>query len=444
MKRFLLILTAALLLTACTEPAESTEQTVEQTAEQTSALTTTAVPIQTEPQQTEQSAPTGGVSLTNEHEELRKEFSGADEYCDYSELGLTITVNNGFIEKAFQLAEQSEGFDDSYDRKRYSSCLGIDGGNFYFAIMYTYDIYSEEFEGWLVGYSYKDYYFCYNCDTNELTQISAPSAYPTIVAINNKIMVLRNDSYDYVAIYRDSGFIAELSRLSGNYVLIDDTVYYQFIDEERGLVRVSWTVMSDNSSSRSTAAVFDQPVYTDTIIYPEYVEYNPFYAEYSVSRGVYNVVCPYSDYTARALNNSTYLIHDTRSRVRDYVFETYYAGTVAAEDNLLGTRLRFSIWDRNDTEYVLGYAQAGYRYVNEPYSLHGLRMHSTKDGVIFIDKEDALLLLAAEPDNMGYVKAAYLPEDIFASENYDVYCDFGRIYLFDSETQRLVTVYKGG
>ena len=477
MKRLLiLILAAAMLLVGCDKPAETTVETAEHITtevQQTTAsavMQTTAAPVHTEVSaEGGQQTPVGGVSLTEEHKELREAFSGADEYCDYSELGLTTTVCDDFVQRAFQLAEQSEGFDGSFVNKRSGRCLGVDDGCFYFSVMYIYEKYIEEAE-WLLN-TYVDCYFCYNCDTDEVTQISALDDYPEIEAVSNEVMVLRDEKNNYAAVYRESGFLAELPAPLDSIVIIDDTVYYQYLEvesdavpvgwtgsesiymdghtAERGIVRVGWTVMEKNRYSCSSASVFDQAVLGAGMIdypdYPDFIEqdYNYLAARYSISRGVYNIVCQCNDNTVRTLNNKEYLVLDPCGRVKDFILQTYYQGTVIAEENLLGSRLRFSITDRSGKEYVLGFAQSKNRYTENRYFITGVKIHATKDGVIFLDKGDELLMLVTEPDNMGYAKVAFIPEDIFHKDKnrgYDVYCDDERIYLFDYEVGKLVSV----
>ncbi|MBE6902081.1 MAG: hypothetical protein E7478_06365 [Ruminococcaceae bacterium] len=479
-RRLLLIITAAMLLAGCDEPVESAPETVEQTtaaqtttassAAQTTSAQTADDPVSSVTSAEAEQTVVGGVSLTDDHKELRESFSGADEYCDYIELGITTTMCDDFVARAYQLAEQSEGFDSSYNDKHLSRCIGVDDGCFYFSVVYTYQHYVEEAEWW--DTTYKDIYFCYDCDTDELTQIFALDAYPEIEAVSNEVMVLRDNNYNYVALHRESGYLAELPAPSTNIVLIDDTVYYQFlylesnavpvgqtgsdliyIDDytvESGIVRVGWMLMEENRYSRSSAGVFDQST-TDTIgmiDYPDYEEllgYNYLSTRYSISRGVYNIVCLHNDNVAYALNNKDYLVHDPGGRVKDLIYDTYYQGTVMAEENLLGCRLRFSITDRNGEEYVLGYSQSRSKYSENPYFIYEVKMHSTQDGLVFLDTGKALLALIAEPDNMSYVKAALLPEDIFSQEmewEYNVYCDDDRIYLFDKSAEKIVTIHR--
>ena len=443
MKRgLLLIAAAAMLFTACDEPAESLPETAEQTTT-TTLQTTLAEPVSTTIAVLPQDTHTGGVDLTDAHKELRAEFSGADLYLYYSELGLVTTQCDDLVDRAYQMAEQAENFDTGYSSKRFGRILGADDGCFYFSLTYTYQHYVDAAEWW--DSTFTDVYFCYNCDTDELTQISATDAYPEIAAVSNEVMVLRSDNNSYVALDRESGFLAELPKPMGNVVLIDRTVYYQFLNKELGVVRVGWTLIENGSASNFSDAVFDQSA-GDSLSYPEYAEFDEYYlsATYSINRGVYSIVCQCNEYVARALNSNEYLIHDPVGRVKDIIEDTYYQGTVMAEENLLGSRLRFSITDRNGKEHILGFAQVDGSYYDDPHYLADMSIHATKDGVIFVDKGDTLLMLVTEPEEENSrVRAALLPEDIFTdSWEYIVRCDDERLYLFDGDSMKLVTVHR--
>lgn len=410
-RRSVLLLTAALLLVGCEDAeqpqtAESTSAVVQTATTVTTSAVTTTSP-QAEPAETANRPVTGGVSLTNEHKVLRDFFAGADEYCDFEELGLKLTVSTDFFNRAIEMVQADGSFDPDCDKLGFGGIFGMDDGVCYFGVSAFYiDEELAKIDG-MVGTNgpvgdYVYYYFRYNCDTDELARLYPPEGYDRITDVSTEIMVVRDDA-GYAVVHRKSGKIKQLPENAANIVVVRDMLFYNTYDEETALWSTYWITATDGGFTPKSE-VWERDYHNRTIL-----------------RGVYTALC-YENGFYIAINGKEYLAVDPLERVEDYVAETYYACSVMREKNALGYRARYSITDRKNTEYVLGYTQTN----GIPYT----QLHATKDGVIYLWTAQEMLVLSAEDGDFSKIKAAFLPREIFQDSWYNVYCDNDRLYYF--------------
>lgn len=426
MKRlFCLICAASLLLVGCEDTAvqsdtsEYSEPPVQTT---TTAATTVSSAVQGDDLVEYVGLPVdGGVSLTNEHSVLRDTFGGADEYCDFEELGIKLTVSDDFRDRALEMVKSEDGFDPNYNILESNGTMGMDDGCCYFRAFAYYFTETESAGDGMVGLYGEgagesiDYYFCYNCDTDELTWMYPLEGYSDICAVSSDVMVLRGDGR-YVAYDRANGKTVQLPEDAYNITLVEDKVFFEAMPIEE----------SQNPFYRDVYWI-DMSVGAAAI--PNQTSLRTEYSYGSMQRGVYNIVYGAGNQWY-ALNGSEYLRYDPRGRVEDLVTETYYPCSVMREKNALGYRTRYSITDRNDREYVLGYTQTDVST--------NVFMNATQDGIIFLRINQEMLVLSAENGDFTNIKAAFLPREVLTETWYDVYCDNERLYL--QGTDSLITL----
>ncbi len=438
-KRLFCIIAAAVLLAGCggaPESSDMSEKPEHTTIATTTAATTTtaAATSATEPIVTEQSGGVGlsldGVVLTDELKELKRLVSGAKEFCEFEELGVSVTKSTDFAKQAAVMGAQNEDFAPDYDERDFGIILGYDDGNVYFSQYTRYGKNEYEYINPVTGEimaiygqstsEYRYDYFCLDCDSGELTQIYYPEPDYVIKELSNEAMLILSGS-TYKLVHRESGTTAELPENMINYVLIDDKLFYELYDSEPyETFTIAWCEVTE-----------DRANFFNSSIYPSSLE--PFY----ITRGVRNIVYYAGGAEYGDLLGKSYICSDPLDRIQDFVVDTYYQGTAMKESNILGWRTRLSIIDRNNVETVLGYVQTE----EKPTLGVDVNIHATKDGIIFLQLPDTQpIILLGEENDFSNMKAAFLPEDILP-KSYSIYCDDYRLYFYYyGDNKELVTL----
>lgn len=436
--RLICIIMAAVLLAGCGGAPESSDMSEKPEHTTTAAVTTTTAttaasttasqesPLNTE--QTSQGSPVGGVSLSSEHEELRSVFKGADGYCDFEDMGLQFMHCTDIEKKALAVLAEQDGFDNAYEGCRLKT-IAADDGCFYFTMMITY---SPDYE--LYGGTWIKYYFCCDCDTGEVTQMILPEGYTELAGISGDVMVVGNDG-QYIIVHRESGFVQPLPDKTCNVVVCDNVVFFQypFLDEGESVWRFTtgWYTVDENHAFEGSTDVYDQRA----IIFDDME--GSYYCERFLRRGVDRILgysSRYNDITT--LTGTSFLTNDSRRRVRDMIYNTYYAGTVMLEKNLLGYRSRFSIIDDNGEDHVLGTMQTDNDHT------YSSDFYATKDGVIYLNTvHDTFIMLGEEKSNGRIdctkdIVVAFAPDQLDRSFD-NVFCDDECLYFFNVYTLEL-------
>ena len=443
--RLVSIIATAMLLVGCggapesgdaSEKPESTTAASATATMQTSTAPVTALttsqesPLYTE--QTSQGSPVGGVSLSSEHEELRSVFKGADGYCDFEDMGLQLTHCRDIEKKAQTLLVQQEDFDDAYEKIRMGGFAAADDGYFYFSLSVAYDVITDD------EYSYWDwteYYFCCDCDTGEVTQVLLPEGYEKIVGISADVMVVGNGDQN-VIVHRKSGFTQPLPDKACNIVVCDNVVFFQYPSPDDGRsglwFTTGWYTVDEHHAVEGSTDIYDQRA----VIMSDFYYENPdgfYYVEHTLRRGVNRILGYSSRYDGiTTMMGTSFLTNDPRRRVRDMVYDTYYAGTVMIEKNLLGYRSRFSIIDDNGEDHILGTMQMDNDYT------YSSDFHATKDGVIYLNTEYETFIMLGEKKSTGRIDCTKDIVAAFAPDQLDrlfdnVFCDDEHLYFFNPE-----------
>lgn len=424
---------AVMLLVGCTGTESSDVQTTSaaQTT-QKSTVTSTAVSSTQQGSGSAEEQPeeaiSGGISLSSEHGELRSVFRNADEYCDYEDMGLYLTHCTDVKQKAFALLEN----ESDYSTYRFGDIIGIgaDDGCFYFSLIAEDETYT----------SWTRFYFCCNCDTGEVMRIYPPEGYSKIVGISSEIVVAGNDGR-YAAVRRDSGFTQPLSDTAQDIVVVDNMVFYQRLKyptvNENGevLITTNWYTVWEKSAMKGETELFDQyaPAY-------DFEGIPVYYSNHELRRGINNIVCYSADYgSVVTLGGQSFITHDTRQRIRDMVYDTYYAGTLMCEKNMLGYRTRFSVTDADGNERVLGIMQT------ENDDTYHAAFSATKDGVIYLQACGKAFVMLGRLNKSGYldstqnIAVAFAPEELSGDFQY-IRCDNQRLYFFNDYDDVLVSL----
>lgn len=427
--RVICIIAAAMLLVGCgdtapisdtSEAAESTVSTIASTTKETPDTTSQTV---SEAADTVQSGSTGGVSLdsvmlTDEQKQLKKIVSGAKNFCDFEELGVKITVSDDIGQRVKAL----HGIITD-DVNCGVSIISCDGGCAYYRLAVIEQsekiVIDEDGISHLVSKPvYSCYYFCLDCETDEFTQIYSPIEDYEIYMVSSEAMLLRKviessdtagvaDECVYKLVNRESGYATDIDADIYDYayddaVLLGNALYYC-----SGGLLYRCTVEADRS-----------------IVTPHLYQSD---SDFSIYRGVYNVIIDDDSAVGRTISGNRYLISDPKDRLEDFVRETYYQGTAMTESNILGWRTMISITDRFDNETVLGYIQTQ----DKPYLGSDVALNSTKDGIILLQIPDSkpIVMLGAYND-FHDITAAYIPDEALQESRLtDVYCDFDTLYL---------------
>lgn len=425
--RVICIIAAAMLLVGCgdtpqisdtSEAAESTVTTTASTAEKTPDTTSQTV---SEATGTTQSSSAGGVSLdsvvlTDEQKQLKKIVSGAKNFCDFEELGVKLTVSTDIEQRIKALYGITT---DDVNHGIYN--VSCDGGCAYYRLTVLESsakiVIDEDGISHLVSKPvYSCYYFCLDCETDELTQIYSPIEDYEIYMISSEAMLLRKviessdimgvaDECVYKLVNREGGYATDIDADIYGYndiVLLGNALYYC-----SGGSLYSCTVEADRS-----------------IVTPSLYQSD---SDFSIYRGVHNIIIDDDSAVGRTISSNRYLISDPKKRLKDFVFETYYQGTAMTESNILGWRTMISITDRSDNETVLGYIQTQ----DKPYLGSDVALNATKDGIILLQIPDSkpIVMLGAYND-FGSITAAYMPDEaVMESSLSEVYCDFDTLYL---------------
>ncbi|MBE6889274.1 MAG: hypothetical protein E7485_04590 [Ruminococcaceae bacterium] len=432
--RLICIMTAAVLLVGCGDTSQSTESvnsqelSTEATTASTSAIAEAVISSEehtTDIDGTEQIGQlSGGVTLTDKHKELRKLVSGAEQFCDFDELGVNLTVNSDFIDRALAISAQAEDFDPNYDKRGLGGIIGYDDGCFYFYILTNYGYITEEGEfatmypaegKTTVEHRYD--HFCLDCDSGELTQIFPCEGYSKITNISSDVMVV-SDGSSYAMVHRDSGYMEQLPDDIKYPILVNDKLFYP--------------TPADGHYDLFYSSIDENELYSTKIKYTS----SPYF-----KRGINNIVYnmyDYGDYVYFDILGNEYLTSEPAERMKDYIFDTYYQCTAMTEQNLLGWRTRLSITDQDGNESVIGYMQTK----TKPDIDFEIKLHATKDGIILLrlSDEQSIVLLGKEND-FSEMKAAFLP-DITISYHYDIFCDDDRLYIFSNIDNTLITLSK--
>lgn len=471
--RLICIIAAAMLLVGCggaPESGDTSEKPESTTAASTSATTQTSTapvtvsttsqesPLYTE--QTSQGSPVGGVSLSSEHEELRSVFKSADGYCDFEDMGLQLMHCTDIEKKARTLLSKQDDFDQSYEESEMGSFVAADDGCFYFSLTFAYDVITvDEYSYW----EWTDHYFCCDCDTGEVTQVILPEGYTKLVGISGDVMVVGNDDQN-VIVHRESGFTQPLPDEACNIVVCDNVVFFQHpspyerisdwvttgwytVDESQAIedstdiyfqyplpdeemldwFTTGWYTVDEHHAVEGSTDVYDQ----HAIIFDDME--GLYYFEHTLKRGVGRIL-GYSSYYdgVSTMTGTSFITYDPRRRVRDMVYDTYYAGTVMLEKNLLGYRSRFSIIDDNGEEYVLGTMQTDNDYT------YSSDFHATKDGVIYLNTEYETFIMLCEKKSTGRIDCSKDIVVAFAPDQLDrlfdnVFCDDEYLYFFNPD-----------
>ncbi len=425
-KRLFCIIASAMLLVGCGEATESSETPEYTTSSTTAATTTTAASTEEPVAEPQDGSTVGGVSLSNEHEQLRDTFRGADSYCSYEDMGLWLTHCSDIEENAWTMLEKCGELDSSFENRRFAKVLGADDGCFYFSLKATGDkVQDEAFVTW------RTFYLCCDCDTGEISQIFPPAGYDSIIGISKDIVVAGGDR-GYAAVHRISGYTEELPETAVDIVVAGNTVFFQSAAYEsessgaRPLFTTRWYTFGDDYALKSGTSMFDQ--------YALFLEYPDGGCEYFLDnylhRGVNNIVCYSEEYRSLcSLAGNSYLTADPRRRVRDMVYDTYYAGSLMMEKNLLGYRTRFSLIDDSGEDCLLGIMQTAH---DAAYSAD---FNATKDGVIYLRAAGETFVMLCELSPSGYVDSekdiavAFAPEELSVGFS-DILCDKERLYFF--------------
>lgn len=405
------------------ETSEKPEYTASATT--TSAATTTAAtsatePVIIEPQSTEGGQLAGGVVLAEEHKELKSALMGAGGYCDFDELGVDIAVYDDILQ------ETGENADDP----KYSEVIGIDDGCLYFQISTVSLLENPEYPESPESDNREYRYFCFDSDSGELTEIYPCDGYSYIVGVSNEVMVCEQEG-SFIAVRRDTGFsyklpdnVSQTATYNSEYLIVkNETVYYSYV--EYGSQHLCFFTLNKSAVGDTT-------------------DLSVMYDISGLRRGVGNIISvDFSEDIYRSLGGGSYINYDPHGRIKDYVTETYYHGYGAVEKTVLGWRIRISIADKNGKEYVLGYVNMQ-EQPNLNHSVSGhFDMHAAKNGIVLLIPQNtqSIAMLGEENDFSG-AKAAFLPDNVLP-ENYDVYCDEDRVYLFDTwNCKRLVVLSK--
>lgn len=424
--RVICIIAAAMLLAGCgdtsrisdtSEAAESTVSTTASTAEKTPDTTSQTV---SEATGAAESGSAGGVSLdsvmlTDEQKQLKKLVSGAKNFCDFEELGVKLTVSTDIDQRIKAL----HGITDDVNHGVH--IISCDGGCAYCLLSVLEpreEIVIDEYgiSHLLSKPVYFSYYFCFDCETDELTQIYSPIEDYEIYMVSGEAMLLRKviessdimgvaDQCVYKLVNRESGYAADIDADIYGYddiVLLGNALYY-----------------CSGGSLYSCTVEADRSIVTPLLYQSD--------SDFSVYRGVHNVIIYDDSAVGRTISGDRYLISDPKKRLKDFVFETYYQGAAMTEGNILGWRTRISITDRYDNETLLGYIQTQ----DKPYLGSDVTLNATKDGIILLQIPDSkpIVMLGAYNDFSG-ITAAYMPDEaVQQSRLTGVYCDFDTLYL---------------
>lgn len=414
-RRAVFMISAALLLTGCIDRPESSAQS-DIAAEQTTASASAAASVSSVPsfRQGDASYPSemtpapGGVSITNEHAELKEAFGGAYGYCDFEELGAVVTSCSGLAETAREILSESGELNEGLDRIEFRQCIGVDRGCYFFSVLAD-----SSDRRW--------YYFELDCDSGAVERIYPPEDNDRIELASRDILLCRRGSA-YVLFNRHSGELLGLSDHIYSSVYIGDTLYYEEYIADLELSQTDFRICWVSVDGASPMISHSSDIVSKG-------------SPNGLSRGVYNVVYNLNNYAASTLGGREYLIHDPRGRIMDYVRETYYQGTAVTEQSVLGWNTRISITDRENTEHVLGYVLTQER----PSLEYNVRFHAADSGLILLDFADIRpIALLADMQGRGGCTAAFLPEGLIP-ERYSVFCDGERLYIYD-EAGTVVTL----
>ncbi len=461
-KRIFCIIMAATLLSGCggaPQSGNTSEKPELTTAMSTTATTTAAttpattasqeLPLYT--QQTSQGSLVGGVSLSNEHEELRSVFKGADGYCDFEDMGLQLMHCRDIEKKALLLLMELQSFDPCYEEKRMGGFAAADDGCVYFSLTFAHA--PTQSDGYDYGWKWTDYYFCCDCATGDVTQVLLPEGYTELVDISADIMVAENDG-EYAVIHRKSGFVQPLPDIARNIVVCDNVVFFQYPSPDDGRsglwFTTGWYTVDEHHAVEGSTDAYDQRAVIFEVLgdiydvigdvsYDEMSDFyyeNPdvfYYVEHTLRRGVNRILGYSSRYDGiTTMMGTSFLTNDPRRRVRDMVYDTYYAGTVMIEKNLLGYRSRFSIIDDNGEDHILGTMQT------DNDNTYSSDFHATKNGVIYLNTENETFILLGEEKSNGRIDcskgivAAFAPDQLDRRFDY-VFCDDEYLYFFNPE-----------
>ena len=426
-KRLALVLISAMLLTGCGDEEQSVPETSEQISEQTT-VSTTAESI--EYPEYPEFIGADGESLQNAPAELKAFFSGADEYCYYSELGANTSYHSGFLRRAMEISAEKDGFDPDFESRDFGNCIGIEDGSFYFSIHTTYRHPAEyttddpyimhDHETGITynqdTYTYRSDYFCFNCDTGVLEQITLPEGYDRIHAMGRAFMLCKGDN-GYAVADRKTGSIYGLACesvrqcfFSGNDLFLVEGVISEDIE------RLRWLYVDNDR-------LYDEIMAEDVSI--------------SIERGVYNIILSYHDYEWMYSLKSTYrfLDYEPSGRLRDYVRQTYYPCSAMIVPNDLGYTTHLTLTDRSEKEHILGsiFTEA------KPQLIYGnsLDIHSTKDGLVYLSVDGFRPIMLKWDEETDKVSAAFI-YDYYIPEHSTVMCDGERLYFYAKQDGDLV------
>lgn len=404
MKRSLAVAVAALvLLTGCNDTESSTDietwspSETSEISESVASTTASSAEVEFSP---------SGVSLAEEHRELKAVFGGADEYCDFEELGVSVSDITIDYDSAMLMMNGSEEYWDGLTAVRTNMLSPPDGGLYFFCIE-AVDVYESDDE----YISHKDHgYFIADCNTGELTRIYPDADYDDIVYANRYYTVSSRQTEDgvrYRAVRRNNGIAATLPKDTESFVIVEDNVYYDVYDRDTDTYTLYCTYIPALTVSYVTSGDAHYPV-----------------------RGAGNMVYSVANSLYSYFGDGHYAVGDPRGRIRDYPYNTCYAGSIVRSSNALGYTYNIGYIGYNNKEIPLGT-----HFSTRELSLDTLNFHITDSKLVYFDLRDGSpIVMRIDSDR---VSVAFLPDEY---KGMNVACDGGAIYLYNNSSGRLVTL----